>query len=330
LAESLDLLAEDLGTSMRLRVDAVARAASGVVLLTFVDPVGHELPAWEPGAHLELVLPSGLTRQYSLCGRAEDRHTYTVAVQRDDAGRGGSREIHATGLVDRILEVRGPRNRFKLIDAPSYLLLAGGIGITPLSAMARRLAAVGARWQLIYGGRSRSSMAFLAELEELAADRLSVVAEDESGRPDLAAAVLRAPTGTAVYCCGPEPMLRIVEELCAERGTDVSLHFERFAPSGRVVAAGATGDQPFEIELRRRHLVLVVPAHRSALDVVREVVPNHPYSCREGECGSCEVRVLEGKVEHRDEVLSDEERESNEVMMLCVSRALSDRLVIDL
>jgi len=316
--------------TMALRVNARVVAADGVVLVEFVDPDGHELPTWQPGAHLELVLPSGLIRHYSLCGDPADTRSYTVAVLRVDSGGGGSREIHDDDLIGRTLVVRGPRNRFRLVDAPSYLLLAGGIGITPIVAMARQLAAENADWTLVYGGRSRTSMAFQEELGALDAARVQLVPEDVAGRPDFAGLIENVPPGTAIYCCGPEAMLRHVEGLCELRGDDVSLHLERFTPSGKVVEAPASGDCAFEIELKRRGVVLTVPADRSALDVVREVVINHPYSCTQGECGSCEVSVLGGRIDHRDEVLSDEERESNEVMMLCVSRALSERLVIDL
>ena len=316
--------------TLALRVNRRERVADGVALVEFVDPDGRELPSWQPGAHLELVLPSGLIRHYSLCGDPADTYSYTVAVLRVDPGGGGSLEVHDSDLIGQTLVVRGPRNRFRLVDAPSYLLLAGGIGVTPIVAMVRQLAAAGMDWRLVYGGRSRATMAFRDELEAMAGARIQLVAEDEAGRPDFASLIDNAPSGTAIYCCGPEAMLTHVEGLCAVRNGVVSLHIERFAPSGKAVEVPASGNCSFEVELRRRGVVLTVPADRSALDVVREVVTNHPYSCTQGECGSCEVSVLDGRIDHRDEVLSDQERESNEVMMLCVSRALSERLVLDL
>lgn len=315
------------GGSRTLRVERVERVADKVLLLTFTDPAGDALPAWEPGAHLDLLLPSGLSRQYSLCGDPNDAYSYTVAVLRVDDGRGGSLEIHHTDLVGSTLPVRGPINHFKLVDAPSYLLLAGGIGVTPIIAMARELQARGATWTMVYGARTAKAMVFTEELSGQR-DRVRLMTDDVDGLPDFSALIAAQQPGTAVYCCGPEPMISRVEELCAANPS-VTLHTERFAPSGKVVTPSG-GERSFEIELSRRGVVLTVAPDENALDVVRRVVRNHPYSCQEGTCGSCEVSVIGGEIDHRDDVLSDEERAGNDVMMLCVSRALSDRLIIDL
>jgi tetrachlorobenzoquinone reductase len=318
----------DPAHTAQLRVERIQRAAENINLLTLVDPDGAMLPSWDAGAHLELVLPSGLRRQYSLCGDPGDRYCYTMAVLRVGDGRGGSIEIHDTGLVGRTVEIRGPINRFGLVDASSYLLVAGGIGVTPIIAMARELHRRGAAWRMVYGARSTAAMAFTAELSALP-EHVSLMTEDVEGIPDVTSLIASQPHGTAVYCCGPEPMLRAVEQSCAATPS-VTLHTERFAPSGKVSTPAAGGNAPFDIELKRRGVVVHVGPEDNALDVVREVVRNHPYSCHEGMCGSCEVSVLGGKVDHRDDILSDEERAANDVMMLCVSRALSDRLVIDL
>jgi tetrachlorobenzoquinone reductase len=314
--------------TMSLRLDRVERAADNILFLTLVDPAGAELPAWEAGAHLELHLPSSLVRQYSLCGDVRDRHSYTIAVLRVGDGRGGSMEIHDTPLEGRTLTVRGPINRFGLVDASSYLLLAGGIGVTPIVAMARELQARGAAWSMIYAARSAAARVFT---EELSAQPqiVTLTTDDVEGIPDFASSIASQPEGTAVYCCGPEAMIRKVEELCAANQS-VTLHTERFSASANTAVAPAGGEAPFEIELRRRGVVLTVGPNDTALDIVRQVVRNHPYSCTEGVCGSCEVTVLGGKIDHRDDVLSDEERQANDVMMLCVSRAHSERLVIDL
>ncbi|GAA4548573.1 PDR/VanB family oxidoreductase [Pseudonocardia xishanensis] len=308
----------------QLRVQEVRHEAAGVVSVLLVDPAGEPLPAWEPGAHLELVLPSGLLRQYSLCG-PEGAAGYRVAVLREAEGRGGSREIHDVGLVGRTLGVRGPRNHFSLADAPSHLLIAGGIGVTPMLAMARRLAATGQDWRMVYGGRTRESMAFVDELRSLGP--VDIVPQDELGHPDLAAALDSAAPGTVVYACGPAPLLAAVEEATGARS--LALRVERFAadPDGPSAAPAAGGD--FEVELRRSGVTRQVPADRSLLDVVREVVPDAPASCEEGFCGSCETKVLAGVPEHRDTVLDDEERASNATMMICVGRCLSGRLVLD-
>ncbi|WP_251093095.1 PDR/VanB family oxidoreductase [Streptomyces sp. Caat 7-52] len=302
--------------ALKLLVTARETIADGVVQLRLEGP---GLPRWEPGAHLDLVLPSGLVRQYSLCGDLEDTSAYTIATRLVADGRGGSREVHEQ-LAERMeLEVRGPRNRFPLADAPAYVFVAGGIGITPILPMLRALPD-GAEWRLLYGGRTRASMPFLEEVRELAGDRLAVVAEDEDGRPDLAALFADTAEGTAVYCCGPEGLMAAVQEALPEGAT---LHLERFAPR-----AGADGDTEFALELRRTGRTLTVPAGSTVLAAVRRELPDTAYSCEQGFCGTCRQRVLEGEIEHRDELLTDAERRDS--MLICVSRARGDRLVLDM
>ncbi|MFI7340415.1 PDR/VanB family oxidoreductase [Streptomyces sp. NPDC050085] len=300
--------------------------AEGVVQLRLE---GHELPAWQPGAHLDLVLPSGLVRQYSLCGDPEDTSSYTVAtrlIPAEEGGRGGSREVHEQLQEGAEVEVRGPRNRFALTpDAPTYLFVAGGIGITPVLPMLREAEARGADWTLLYGGRTRASMPFLEEVEKLdaGAGRVTVVAEDDGaagGRPDLTGALAATAPGTAVYCCGPEGLMAAVESALPEGRT---LHLERFTPRN-----SADGNGPFEVELRRSGTVVDVPADSTVLAAVRAQLPNVSYSCEQGFCGTCQQRVLEGEIDHRDELLTDAERDDS--MLICVSRARSERLVLDL
>jgi ferredoxin-NADP reductase len=310
--------------TMSLRVERSELVADDIRILTLVDSAGAALPAWEPGAHLELRLPSSRIRQYSLCGDVNDRYSYTVAVLRVADGRGGSIEIHDTALEGQILSVRGAINRFRLVVASRYLLLAGGIGVTPIVAMARELSKREASWRMVYATRTASARAFSDELARLS-ENVTLTSDDAEGIPDFGSLIAVQPEGTAVYCCGPEPMISAVEGFAAANPS-VTLHTERFAASQKTDGA----DVAFDIELRRRGVVVRVGADESALDVVREVVPNHPYSCHEGICGSCEVSVLSGQIDHRDEVLSDEERDANDLMMLCVSRAHSERLVIDL
>jgi ferredoxin-NADP reductase len=269
---------------------------------------------WEPGAHLDLVLPSGLVRQYSLCGDPADTSSYTVATRLVEDGRGGSREVHEQLQEGMEIEVRGPRNRFPLVDAPAYVFVAGGIGITPILPMLRALPD-GAEWRLLYGGRTQASMPYLEEVRKLGAGRVTVVAEDEDGRPGLDALFADLPEKAAVYCCGPEGLLAAV----AERVPDV--RFERFVAG--VVSGGA-----FEVELRRSGRVLTVAADSPVLAAVRAELPDTAYSCEQGFCGTCRQRVLEGEVEHRDELLTDAERDDS--MLLCVSRSRSDRLVLDM
>ncbi|GHI08227.1 iron-sulfur protein [Streptomyces cellostaticus] len=302
--------------ALRLLLTAHEAVADGVVQLRLE---GSGLPRWEPGAHLDLVLPSGLVRQYSLCGDPEDTSSYTVATRLVEDGRGGSREVHEQLAEGMELEVRGPRNRFPLVEAPAYVFVAGGIGITPVLPMLRALPD-GTDWRLLYGGRSRASMPFLEEVSKLAGDRLTLVAEDEDGRPDLAALFTAVPEGTAVYCCGPEGLMAAVEAHLPEGAT---LHLERFTPR-----ANAGGNHAFAVELRRSERTLTVPADSTVLAAVRRELPDTAYSCEQGFCGTCQQRVLEGEIEHRDELLTDAER--HESMLICVSRARSDRLVLDM
>ncbi|MFJ3301910.1 PDR/VanB family oxidoreductase [Streptomyces sp. NPDC086549] len=302
--------------ALRLLLTAHDTVADGVVRLRLE---GRELPRWEPGAHLDLVLPSGLVRQYSLCGDPEDTSSYTVATRLVPDGRGGSREVHEQVTEGMELEVRGPRNRFPLVEAPSYVFVAGGIGITPILPMLRALPE-GAEWRLLYGGRTRASMPFLEEVEKLAGDRLTVAAEDEDGRPDLHGLFADAAESTAVYCCGPEGLTAAVEERLPEGAT---LHLERFAPR-----TSSYGDREFEVELHRSGRTLTVPSDSTVLAAVRAELPDTAYSCEQGFCGTCQQPVLEGEVDHRDELLTDAERTDS--MLICVSRARSDRLVLDM
>ncbi|MEV0169549.1 PDR/VanB family oxidoreductase [Streptomyces sp. NPDC050803] len=300
--------------ALRLLVTAHEQVADGVVRLRLE---GHGLPRWEPGAHLDLVLPSGLVRQYSLCGDPEDTSSYTVATRLVEDGRGGSREVHEQVREGMELEVRGPRNRFPLVQAPAYAFVAGGIGITPVLSMLRALPE-GTDWRLLYGGRTRASMPFLEEVEKLDAGqgRVTVVAQDEDGLPDLDALFADLPEDAAVYCCGPEGLMAAVEERAPQ------VHLERFTP--RATAPGGA----FEVELRRSGRVLTVPADSSVLAAVRKELPDTLYSCEQGFCGTCQQRVLEGEVDHRDELLTDAERDDS--MLICVSRARSGRLVLDM
>jgi len=304
--------------TLDLLVARKEKLADGVVRLTLRAPGGEPLPPWEPGAHIDLRLP-GFVRQYSLCGDPGDRSAYVVAVLRETDGRGGSAYVHDSLSPGDRLEVDGPRNHFALVDAERYLFIAGGIGITPILPMLDRVAATGREWQLVYGGRTRSSMAFTAELSGHG-ERVLFRPQDEHGLLDLPALLADARPGTAVYCCGPEPLLAAVEAL-----EPADLHVERFT--------ARPDDSPrtaFEVELAGSGRVLPVPADRSILDVVEEAGVTVLSSCREGTCGTCETGVLGGTPDHRDSVLTADEQLENEVMMLCVSRACTPRLVLDL
>ncbi|MEU8662470.1 PDR/VanB family oxidoreductase [Actinoplanes philippinensis] len=306
---------------MRVRISALLPVARGVVALDLRSADGRELPAWTPGAHVDVHLAPGLTRQYSLCGDPADRSVWRIAVRREDAGRGGSRHVHERLSEQDPIEVGEPRNHFPLQPAARYVFLAGGIGITPILPM---LAAAAAPWELHYAGRDAASMPFLDRLA--GDDRVTLYPEDERGRVDLDALLGRQPPGTLVYCCGPEGMLRAAEEACAHR-PDVSLRVERFTP---VTAGGAGRREGFEVELAATGRTLTVPAGRSILEVVEDAGVSVLSSCREGTCGTCETTVLSGAVDHRDSLLTPAERAANDTIFLCVSRAAGPRLVLDL
>jgi ferredoxin-NADP reductase len=310
-----------------LVVRQVEVVAEDVVALTLADPSGATLPAWTPGAHVDLVLDDTHVRQYSLCGRPSDQANWRIAVLKASAGRGGSELVHRSLVAGATVRVRGPRNHFPLLPSPRYLFIAGGIGITPILPMIAQAAATGADWRLLYGGRSRASMAFLDELAEYG-DRVSLVAQDESGMLDLAAVLAEPQPGTKVYSCGPEGLLSAVEKHC-EPWPKGTLHLERFAAKAEPTT-GTAGDPPFELVLQRSGLTLTVPGDKSVFDVVRDAGVSVLGSCLEGICGTCETEVIDGEVDHRDSVLTAEEQESNEFMMICVSRCRSSRLTLDL
>jgi ferredoxin-NADP reductase len=315
----------DAGTAvLPAEVTAKNTVADGVCLLSLrpAEPV----PPWEPGAHIDLLLGSGLVRQYSLCGDPADRGLLQVAVLEEADGRGGSRYIHQRLRVGDPLDVRGPRNNFRLVDAPGYAFVAGGIGITPLLPMIRRVAERGLPWRLLYGGRSLSSMAFARELVELGGDRVALRPHDVHGLLDLPEYLAEAEAGSAVYCCGPEPLLQAIEAARAEHPL-LSLHTERFTPRERE-AGGPDG--AFEVDLRRSGRTITVEAGETLLEALEREGVAPPFSCREGTCGTCETGVLAGTPDHRDSLLSDEEQAAGDVMFPCVSRAASEKLVLDL
>jgi ferredoxin-NADP reductase len=303
-------------------VRTLARPATDVVELTLAHPDGSALPAWTPGAHIDLILDEGLVRQYSLCGSPGDTATYRVAVLLTPDSRGGAKRVHEL-TEGATVRIRGPRNHFPLVTAPRYLFVAGGIGITPLLPMIEEVDAAGADWQLHYGGRSRESMAYLDHLEQYG-DRVVVVPQEEQGLLDVPG-ILGAPDAqTLVYTCGPEPLLAVCEQTCAAWPPG-ALHLERFTAK----EVDTSEDSDFELVLQRSGVVTTVPAGTSVLQVMRDSGVSVLASCMEGTCGTCETEVVEGEVDHRDSVLDADEQESNEVMMVCVSRCRGPRLVLD-
>lgn len=324
-------------------VDRIA-AADGVAVLDLVAADGVALPAWTPGAHIDLILPDGTERQYSLCGIAGDDAGFEVrGVGRSDAdavaaggwrvavldepeGRGGSAWLHRNAMPGTALRVRGPRNHFALEPSQRYLFIAGGIGITPLLSMIRQADSAGADWELHYAGRRRNRMAFVDALLGRHPDRVRLYPADEGERLDLDRVLGSSSPDTLVYACGPTRLLDGIEQRCADR-PGRSLHLERFqaTPAGAPVLDGE-----FEVELQLSGMTLTVPPEKSVLDVAEEHGVLVLSSCREGTCGTCETPVVEGEVDHRDSVLTPDERADGRVMMICVSRAACPRLVLEL
>ncbi|MEU4235126.1 PDR/VanB family oxidoreductase [Nonomuraea sp. NPDC026600] len=303
-----------------------AEVADGVACLTLRRPDGEPLPKWQPGAHIGLLLDNGLVRHYSLCGDPGDRSSWRIGVLRVPDSRGGSAYVHGKLHAGTPLRVRGPRNTFVLRPADRYLFVAGGIGITPVLPMIAAAEAAGARWRLLYGGRTRSSMAFLDELAGYGA-AVAIRPQDQHGLLDLDGYLGEPDTDTLVYCCGPEPLLAAVEERCRAWPSG-ALRVERFQAKEQEETAADAG--AFEVVLSRSGRTLHVPPGKSVLEAAREAGVSVLYSCAEGICGTCETEVLKGEPDHRDSVLSTEERESGETMMICVSRSRGPRLVLDL
>ena len=309
----------------QVEVDAIRTPADGVVELVLVDPAGGPLRPWEPGAHVDLHLPNGLVRQYSLTSDPADTSHYRVAVLREPAGRGGSAYVHDELRTGDVLTCAGPRNNFVFHPAPSYRFVAGGIGITPLLRMIDSADRAGVPWTLAYFGRTAASMAWADELTARYPGRVRVRPDDVFGMPDLAGELGDLADGELVYACGPSGLLDALAARLGERGRGV-LHVERFAP---LAEASLADREAFTVTLDRSGIDLEVPAGKSILEVMEERGIPVISSCREGTCGTCETAVLAGSVDHRDAILSEEEKAANETMMICCSRGIGAGLVID-
>jgi ferredoxin-NADP reductase len=330
--------------ALRVRVAGLTRLADGVVALSLVPNDPAPLPPWTPGSHIDVRLPGGLVRQYSLCGDPANPLGWRVAVLLAPDGRGGSALVHRVLAEGDELTVSMPRNHFKFRGASSYLFIAGGIGITPLLPMIAEAERIGRPWRLAYAGRSRSTMPFLSELDRYGG-KVTLWPGDETGRMDLAAllatiapgtgaprpgeaADASRPLGTAVYCCGPVPLLDDVARHCDALGLPAgTLHVERFTAQDG--ASGNAGDA-FEVELASSGQVIAVGDGQPVLSALRAAGVEVLSSCEEGTCGTCETGVLSGVPDHRDTVLTPDERAACDLMMVCVSRSRTPRLVLDL
>lgn len=316
--------------SLTVRVRQITWEADGVLSVELVAPDGAPLPAFEAGAHVDVQLPllgGTLSRSYSLCNDPAQSRRYVIAVGRDRATRGGSRWVHEQLRVGALLTISPPKNHFRLNEAaPAFALIAGGIGITPILAMARRLHTLGKPVRVLLAARNAEAAAFVSTMRELAPELTLHLDNEAGGPPDLRAWLAALPKDTGAYCCGPAPMLDAFERTCAELGL-ADAHIERFAAAPPPPDAPAPGG--FTLVLERSHRSIEVPAHQSVLDAMLDAGIDVSYSCMEGVCGTCEMRVLDGEIDHRDGVLSAVEKKRGDVMMVCVSRCKGDRLVLD-
>ena len=314
---------------MTLKVAAVNREADGIVTFVLVDPAGRPLPSFGAGAHVDVHVPGGFLRQYSLCNDPTETRRYVIGVQRDAAGRGGSQRLHDLVKAGDTLPIGAPRNNFPLIDAAKrHRLIAGGIGVTPMMAMMWRLVATGADWHLDYCAREPARTAFLDRLRRPPfAGRVTPHFDggDPSKGLDVKRALATQGEGEHLYCCGPTGLMDAVKSAAAHWTTG-TVHFEYFVNEG--LDAGINAG--FKVKIASSGAIYDVPADKSIMQVLREHGHDIDSSCEEGICGTCATPVKEGQVDHRDAVLSDEEKASNKWMMVCCSRAKSELLVLDL
>ncbi len=312
------------GDLLDVRVRRMGFEAEGVLSLELSAIDGGDLPPFEPGAHVDLHLDDGTLRQYSLCSDPALRKFYRVAVREIVAGR-ASRQIHRSLRPGAPLRISRPRNNFTFIACRRYLFIAGGIGITPLLPMIRAATAAGATWTLLYCTRSLDQAAFLDEARAFGGE--VCLHQSQAGtRLDVAGRLAKIETDTMIYCCGPESLMTAVEQATAH-WPEGMVRFEWFAPRSRPEGETSGGCR---VVCARAGVALDVMPEQSILQALTEAGINIPRSCEQGVCGTCEVRVLEGEVDHRDSILSAAERASNQMMMTCVSRARGGALVLDL
>jgi vanillate O-demethylase ferredoxin subunit len=320
----------DVVAPLRVRVQSITWEAEGIFSYELRDPAGAELPPFTAGAHIDLNLPTGVVRSYSLTNPQSERHRYVVAVQKDRVSRGGSTWVHDKLRTGDIITISAPRNNFELNEnAKHTLLIAGGIGVTPLWCMSQRLASLGRSFELIYCARTPKDAAFRETIEAIGAKAGAKVTFNYDGVPggkmlDLTAVAASVAPDTHVYCCGPLPMLEAFEAATKDLPRD-NVHVEYFTAKDAPAAEGG-----FTVVLAKSGKTFLVPPGKTILETLLDAGMNVASSCLEGVCGTCETRVLEGVPDHRDVVLTESERKASKTMMICCSGSKTDKLVLDL
>ena len=312
--------------SIEMRLTAIIYGGEGTNLFEFRTLDGSEVPPFTAGAHVDVNLPNGTIRQYSIASPQTDRTRYLLGVKLEENGRGGSRFLHEQVRAGHVLKIGLPRNHFPLNEqAATSVLIAGGIGVTPMLCMTDRLRSLGQTFRLHYAVRTRGE-ALLAQIDE-DDERVHLhVDADQDGRLlDIAAIVAAAPADAELYCCGPAPMLDAFEQACAGRPS-AHVHIERFSAADNVAAA----EGGYTVELAKSKRTITVQAGQTLLQALQAAGLTIKVSCEQGICGTCETRVLSGTPDHRDMILADEEKASNETMMVCCSGSRSPTLVLDL
>jgi ferredoxin-NADP reductase len=310
---------------LNLRIKSAVWEAPNITSFELRPTDGKELPEFTAGAHIDIKLPNGLMRSYSLVNPQSERHRYVIAVQKDKMSRGGSKWIHQNLRAGEILTVHGPRNNFELNEtAEKSIFIAGGIGVTPMLSMIERLNAIGSEWELVYCSRTRNSTPFVELLERDPRVRFNFDQERGGKMLDIPALVNAAPANGHLYCCGPLPMLETFEQATKDRAREL-VHVEYFTAAEPPATEGG-----FKVVLAKSGREVEVPSGKTILAALSDVGVDIPFSCTEGVCGTCETKVLEGIPDHRDRILTETQRAANKTMMICCSGSKSEKLVLDL
>lgn len=315
-------------TTLSLRLKQIRWEAEGICSLELVSAKGELLPEFTAGAHIDLHLPGGMVRSYSLASYQGNRTHYEIAVQREDVGRGGSKWLHDYARVGQIIPVTPPKNDFALVEnASESIFFAGGIGITPILSMVQRLDALGKAWTLHYATRSREATAYIEELDRLDNGHGRIhysIGGERAERLNIKRVIEGAPVGVHFYCCGPTRMIDDYVAAAESRAKEL-VHYERFAATSEAVTAGG-----FDIVLAKSGGTVSVAPGQRMLDALLDANVQVPYACSNGICGTCLTEVIKGTPDHRDDFLSDDEKKAGKSIIVCCSGSLTPELVLDL